>query len=62
MFSKRNYLLYQRFTSPVFTHKILSKKYLAKILIEQIIEIELRGPRLPGRTSTPVTGKLHDKI
>ena len=32
------------------------------MLIEQIIEIELRGPDgPPGRTSNPVTGKLHDK-
>ena len=31
------------------------------MLIEQIIEIELRGPGPPGRTCTPVTGKLHDK-
>ena len=30
------------------------------MLIEQVIEIELRGPGPPGRTCTPVTGKLHD--
>ena len=30
------------------------------MLIEQIIAIELRGPGPPGRTCTPVTGKLHD--
>ena len=58
MFSKRNYLLYQRFTStsPVLTHKILLKKQLGKMLIEQIIEIELRDPGLPGSTCNPVTG------
>ena len=31
------------------------------MLIEQIIEFELRGPRPPGRTYTPITGKFHDK-
>ena len=31
------------------------------MLVEQIIEIELRGPGPPGRTCTPVTGSLHDK-
>ena len=32
------------------------------MLIEQIIEFQLRGPGPPGRTCTPITGKLHDKI
>ena len=32
------------------------------MLIEQIIEFELRGPGPPGRTCTPTTGQLHDKI
>ena len=31
------------------------------MLIEQIIEIELRSPGPPGRTCNPVTGSLHDK-
>ena len=31
------------------------------MLIEQVIEIELRGPGPPGPTCTAVTGKLHDK-
>ena len=31
------------------------------MLIEQIIEIELRGPGPSGRTCNPVTGLLHDK-
>ena len=46
----------KRFASPVFTHKMLFKKYLGKMLIEQNIAIELRGPGPPGRTCTPVTG------
>ena len=43
-------------TSPVFTHKILLKKYLEKMLIVQIIELQLRGPGPPDRTCTPITG------
>ena len=31
------------------------------MLIEPIIEIELRGPGPPGRTCTHVTRYLHDK-
>ena len=31
------------------------------MLIEQIIEFELKGPGPPGRTCTPLTGELHDK-
>ena len=31
------------------------------MLIEEIIEFQLRGPGPPGRTCTPITGKLHDK-
>ena len=31
------------------------------MLIEQIIEFELRGPGPPGRTYTPITGYFHDK-
>ena len=60
MFSKRNYLLYQRFTWPVLTNKTLKKKE-GKMLIEQIIEIELRGPGPPGRTCNPVTDKTKQK-
>ena len=31
------------------------------MLIEQIIEVELRGAGSPGRTCTPITGKLHER-
>ena len=31
------------------------------MLIQQIVEIELKGPGPPSRTCTPVTGWLHDK-
>ena len=31
------------------------------MLIEQIIEFELRGPGPTGRTCTPTTGYFHDK-
>ena len=31
------------------------------MLIEQIIEFELRRSRLPGRTCAPVAGYFHDK-
>ena len=31
------------------------------MLIEQIIEFELRGPGLLGRTCTPTTGYFYDK-
>ena len=31
------------------------------MLIEQIIELELRGPGPPGRTSTSTTDYFHDK-
>ena len=31
------------------------------MLIEQIIEFELRGPGPPGRTWIPKTGYFHDK-
>ena len=30
------------------------------MLIEQIIEFQLKGPGPFGRTCTPITGKLHD--
>ena len=31
------------------------------MLIEEIIELQLRGPGPPGRTRTPITGYFHDK-
>ena len=31
------------------------------MLIEQTIELQLRGAGPPGRTSTPITGYFHDK-
>ena len=31
------------------------------MLIEQIIEFELKGPGPHGRTCTPTTGYFHDK-
>ena len=30
------------------------------MLIEQITELQLKGPGLFGRTCIPITGKLHD--
>ena len=30
------------------------------MLIEQTTEFQLKGPGPPGRTCTPITGKLHD--
>ena len=44
-----------------FSHKILLKKWLGEMLIEQNIEFEWRGPGLPGRANTPITGYFHDK-
>ena len=31
------------------------------MLIEQILELQLRGPGPPGRTCTPITGNFYDK-
>ena len=31
------------------------------MLIEQTIELQLRGPGPPGRTNTPITGYFYDK-
>ena len=31
------------------------------MLIEQIIELQLRGPEPLDRTCTPITGYVHDK-
>ena len=61
MFRKRNHLLYH-FSITIHLHLASSyaqntfKKIARKMLIEQIIEFELRGPGAPGRTSTPITG------
>ena len=61
MFGKRNHLLYQ-FSITIHLHlasfyaQNTLKKIAKKMLIEQIIEFELRGPGSPGRTRTPITG------
>ena len=61
MFSKRNHLLYH-FSITIYLHlasfyaQNTFKKIARKMLIEQIIEFELRGPEFPGRTCTPITG------
>ena len=31
------------------------------MLIERMIELQLRGPEPPGRTCTPITDYFHDK-
>ena len=31
------------------------------MLIEQIIELQLRGPGSPGQTCIPIAGYFHDK-
>ena len=31
------------------------------MLIEEIIELQLRGPGPPGRTNIPITGNFHEK-
>ena len=67
MVSWRNHRLYHfsitiYLTSPVFTQKNTFEKNLAReVLIEQIIEFELRSPGPPGRTCTSTTGKFHEK-
>ena len=61
MFSKRNHLLYH-FSITIHLHltsfnaQNTLKKYLEKMLIVQIIELQLRGPGPPDRTCTPITG------
>ena len=61
MFSKRNHLLYH-FSITTNLHlasfcvQNTFKKIAKKMLIEQIIEFELRGPGSSGRTCTPITG------
>ena len=41
--------------------KIVSKKLAREMSIKQVIEFELRGPRPPGRTCTPITVYFHDE-
>ena len=69
MVSKRNYLLYH-FSITIHLHLASSyatiyfrEKKLAtgEMLIEKIIEFELRGPGPPGRTYTSISGYFHDK-
>ena len=61
MFSKRNHLLYH-FSITIHLHlasfyeQNTFKKKARKMLSEQIIEFELRGPGSPGRTCTLITG------
>ena len=61
MFSKRNHLL-DHFSITIHLHlasfypQNTFKKIARKMLIEQIIEFELRGPGSSGRTCTPITG------
>ena len=40
---------------------LFKKHYVGEMLIEQIIDFELRGPGPPGRTCTPTAGYFHDK-
>ena len=59
MFSKRNHLL-DRFSIAIHPHlasfyaQNTLKKIAGKMLIEQIIEFELRGRGSPGRTCIPI--------
>ena len=61
MFSKRNHLL-DHFSITIHLHlasfyaRNTFKKIAWKMLIEQIIEVKLRGPGSPGRTCTSITG------
>ena len=41
--------------------KILEKNEPWKMLIEQIVELQLRGPEPPDLTCTSITGYFHDK-
>ena len=61
MFTKRNHRLdhfsiriHLRLVS--FYAQNAFKKIARKMLIEQIIELQLRGPGSPGRTCIPLTG------
>ena len=62
MVSKRNHLLcyfsvtIQLHFASFYAQNTSKKKKLWKILIEQIIEFQLRGPGPPGRACTPITG------
>ena len=66
MFSKRNHLLYH-FSITIHLHlasfyaQNTFKKIARKMLIEQSIEFELRGPGSPGRTCTLITGYLYER-
>ena len=61
MVSERNHLMYP-FSITIHLHLAsfyalhAFKKLARKMLIEQNIEFELRGPRPPGRTCTPIPG------
>ena len=61
MFSKRNHLLYHfsitiQLHLPNFYAQNTFKKIARENVIEQIIELQLRGPGPLGRTCTPVSG------
>ena len=59
MFSKRNHQLYH-FSITIhlasFYAQNTSKEIAKEMFIKQIIEFQLRGPRPPSRTCTPITG------
>ena len=67
MVSGRSHLLYHFLISThlhlssFYASKYLCKKLALEMLIEQIIEFELRGPGPPFRTCTPITGYFHDE-
>ena len=63
MVSKRSHLMYHFSVTIIHLHLAsfyaqnhLKKITYGKMLIEQKIESELKGPRPPGRTCTPITG------
>ena len=63
--NRSNFLLYHFLItilspSQFLCEKMLLQKKLGEMLIEQIIKFELRGPRPPSRTCTPITGLSHD--
>ena len=43
------------------TKYLKTKLAMENALIEQIIELQLRGPGPPGRTCTPIIEYFHDK-
>ena len=67
--SRRNHLLYYFSKGTIYLHiaSFYAKKYFRKIrlknkmLIEQIIEFELRRPWSPGRICTPTTVYFQNK-